>query len=331
MKREPRLSQEAATFHIRRYWQHRDGSPITEDEASTEAMYWLLDCEYEPRRACHAPERRKRPIKPTPSRLNHRLSLDIKLTRRTTDAKPVRLHGPDGTPVDRTIHNASKPPTLSPTKRAYDYLQAAYAHFNATLFGSQLPDCLITLQRKANVYGYFQGRKFREHKGQATTDEIALNPAHFEERSAKEILSTLVHEMAHVWQQHHGNPGRRGYHNPEWAAKMNQIGLIPSHTGQPGGKQTGQKVSHWINAGGPFTIACAAFMAEHGTTIYSDQPEGTEARKKKAASKTKYTCPGCGLHAWAKPNAPLACAECTQLMEAEDAQGDDAQAAEDAE
>jgi hypothetical protein len=163
--------------------------------------------------------------------------------------------------------------------------------------------------------GYFQGRKFREHKGQATTDEIALNPAHFEERTAKEILSTLVHETAHLWQQHHGKPGRRGYHNPEWAARMNQIGLAPSQTGQPGGKPTGQKMSHWINAGGAFAIACAEFTAGRSTTIYSDQPEETEARKRKAASKTKYTCPLRGTNAWAKPNTRLNCGECDEAME----------------
>jgi hypothetical protein len=96
---------------------------------------------------------------------------------------------------------------------------------------------------------------------------------------------------------------------------MTQIGVIPSRAGQPGGKQPVQKVSHWINAGEAFTLASAAFMAERGTTIYSDQPEETEARKKKAASKTKYTCPLCSTNAWAKPNIRLICGECQETME----------------
>ena len=29
--------------------------------------------------------------------------------------------------------------------------------------------------------------------------------------------------------------------------------------------------------------------------------EGKKTRRTKAASKTKYTCPSCGLNAWAKP------------------------------
>jgi hypothetical protein len=45
------------------------------------------------------------------------------------------------------------------------------------------------------------------------------------------ILSTLVHEMVHVWQETYGNPSRRGYHNRQWAEKMREVGLQPSSTG----------------------------------------------------------------------------------------------------
>ena len=92
------------------------------------------------------------------------------------------------------------------------------------------------------------------------TDEIALNPAHFKSRTTEESLSTLAHEMCHFEQQHFGEPGRTGYHNREWAGMMKAIGLIPSDTGQPGGKETGQKVSHYIEPGGPFDRACAELV-----------------------------------------------------------------------
>jgi hypothetical protein len=35
-----------------------------------------------------------------------------------------------------------------------------------------------------------------------------------------------------------------------------------------------------------------------------------EERKKKAASKTKYTCEACGTNAWAKPDTALICGTC---------------------
>jgi transcription elongation factor Elf1 len=40
-----------------------------------------------------------------------------------------------------------------------------------------------------------------------------------------------------------------------------------------------------------------------------------DMRKKKRASKTKYTCPSCGLNAWAKPDAPLVCGDCQEPMQ----------------
>jgi hypothetical protein len=38
------------------------------------------------------------------------------------------------------------------------------------------------------------------------------------------------------------------------------------------------------------------------------------ARRRKAASKTKSTCPACGLNAWAKPEVNLVCGDCGEAM-----------------
>ena len=172
------------------------------------------------------------------------------------------------------------------------------------------------MQRKKGAYGYFHSEKWinagARTKTRAFTDELALNPAHFANRSAPETLSTLVHEMVHVWQSHNGKPSRTGYHNKEWAAKMIETGLHPSDTGQTGGKQTGQSVSHYIIEGGLFDKACTKLIKSETFFIpYLDRPEpGEETRKKKAASKTKYTCPQCDLNAWAKPDVSLVCGKC---------------------
>jgi predicted SprT family Zn-dependent metalloprotease len=134
----------------------------------------------------------------------------------------------------------------SPTLRTYNEINEAYDFFNLKLFAGSLPPCLITMQRKNKTYGYFAGSRFGTRDGKEITDEIALNPSHFRKRTTEESLSTLVHEMAHLWQHHHGKPPRRGYHSREWAAKMRVLGLIPTDTGAPGGRETGQHVSHYI-------------------------------------------------------------------------------------
>ena len=118
------------------------------------------------------------------------------------------------------------------------------------------------MQRHKGAYGYFSGERFVSiDDPEEVTDEIALNPAHFAGRPTSATLSTLAHEMAHLWQHHFGKPSRSRYHNKEWAAKMREVGLIPSDTGQPGGKETGQKVSHTIEPGGRFERACTAYLA----------------------------------------------------------------------
>jgi hypothetical protein len=94
---------------------------------------------------------------------------------------------------------------------------------------------------------------------------------------------------------------------------------------QPGGKDTGQSVTHIIEEGGRFDQACTAYLATAPAILYHDRAGDGEAaavRKKKAASKTKYTCPGCQQNAWAKPDARLVCGDCNEAMEAEEGEGD---------
>ena len=213
----------------------------------------------------------------------------------------------------------------NPTKRIYDDFNMAYDFFNEQLFNRQLPRCLITMQRKNKAFGYFAGERFGTPTGEDKTDEIALHPSHFKDRSTEEVLSTLVHEMAHLWQHHFGKLSRAGYHNKEWASKMKDIGLLPSSTGAPGGKETGQKVSHYISETGPFARVCADLVNQGFIVPYVERwTEGGKAKaKKKAASKTKYTCASCDLNAWGKPAIHLICGDCNERMAADEPDEED--------
>lgn len=201
----------------------------------------------------------------------------------------------------------------SHVEKAYIGLETAYDYFNAELFNDRLPKCLITLQRKKNSRGYFSPNRFSANE--IATDEIALNPKEFG-RTKEEILSTLVHEMAHLWQQHHGKPSK-SHHNKQWGLKMKEIGLHPSDTGQIGGKETGQKMTHYIMPNGMFELTCARFLAEYELVFYTDVGQDNATAKKKAASKTKYTCPECDMNAWAKPDVLIQCVECDCRLIAE--------------
>jgi hypothetical protein len=210
--------------------------------------------------------------------------------------------------------------TESPN-RQYVTLATAFDFFNRRLFAGTLPPAIITLQRKAGSHGYYSAKRFEGRAdAQRETDEIALNPGTFTGRSDIEILSTLVHEMVHHWQAHCGDPGRGRYHNHEWADRMEQLGLLPTHNGQPGGRRVGQCMTHCILAGGPFERACQALLAggvrlEWQSREWDDPSPG---KRKPRTSKTKYTCPGCRLNAWAKPGVRLLCGECQEPLCSED-------------
>jgi ribosomal protein S27AE len=193
------------------------------------------------------------------------------------------------------------------TLKEYQGFQKAYDFFNRELFNSSLPQVLVTLQRHANTRGYFSPQRFKGRVEKQTVHELALNPDTFTGRTDEMILSTLTHEMCHVWQETYGAPSRRGYHNRQWAGKMQAVGLQPSSTGQAGGMETGQAVSHYILPEGRYSKAYEK-LAESGLKLHWQSIQA--AGSAKITSKRKFTCPECGQNAWAKMSASLICGQC---------------------
>ena len=124
----------------------------------------------------------------------------------------------------------------------------------------------------------------------------------------------LVHEMAHVWQETYGEPSRRGYHNRQWAEKMREVGLQPTSTGEPGGMETGQSVTHYIIPEGHYARAYAQLASSGYKLHWQSLPAVGSAKK---TSKRKFTCPECRQNAWAKPGACLICGQCVKSGEGE--------------
>jgi hypothetical protein len=201
--------------------------------------------------------------------------------------------------------STTKPPI---TPAEYGGLQEAYDHFNAGLFGGSLPEVFITYQRQAHSKGFFSAKRFDGRIGELVRDEIALNPDAFIGRSDAEICSTLVHEMVHAWQQARGTAPSRSYHDKEWAARMREVGLMPSSTGAFGGKQTGHRVSHYVIPGGLFekvfnTLAAIGWKLNLQSAHRPGPTGGTN-------SKSKFTCGICGQNAWGKPTLEVICGPC---------------------
>jgi predicted SprT family Zn-dependent metalloprotease len=215
----------------------------------------------------------------------------------------------------------------TPTITVYTEWQAAYDFFNQRLFFGELPDCIISLDNKGKkVLGYFLPSRYVSVSGEVT-DGLAMNPRQFLRRSLFDTLSTLVHEMCHVWEAHYADrKSLRTYHNKEWGAKMESIGLMPSNTGLPGGKKTGQQMTHYAIEGGAFEQACKKLFAEQFKISWADrfvavdklkpqEPGGDNGPDKKIKSKNKYVCGECGAIVWGKPNLLIICGQCNTIFE----------------
>lgn len=235
-----------------------------------------------------------------------------------------------------------------PTDDAYSELQRAFDYFNGKLFDSALPPVLLTLQRHRKTYGYFSAERFGRRDG-VHSHELAINPVYFAVTPLEEVLSTLVHEQAHLWQQEQGKPGRRGYHNREFAEKMKAIGLNPSTTGKEGGKETGERMDHYIIQGGAFQLAARELLEGGFALSWYDRYPPADARPKKPggavsdgddpgdsddvdgeleagegdeiagdfvdvapnrSNRIKYTCEGCKMNVWGKPELHIKCGPC---------------------
>lgn len=229
----------------------------------------------------------------------------------------------------------------------YVTLSDCYDLFNERLFGGQLRGCVLSFEDRGQHFGYFLEGGFIDREGTQKRDEICLNPRHFLANTGDlELLQTLVHEQVHQWQFQFGKPSLRTYHNREWAEKMLSIGLIPSDTGRPGGKMTGQKMADYPAEDGEF-LRIAREILEARTLVrwykegvairraqeYAAMPAaevppvvaalaasmaasaaGGEAsgsvKPSAAPSKVSYQCPECRARAWGKPDLSLICGKC---------------------
>ena len=209
---------------------------------------------------------------------------------------------------------AKRSPTTTPTTAATRQIiafTALYDHFNRSLFDGSLPHAFLNFSRKNHTNGFFAPLRWSEATPGETArplHEISIHPGTLSYREPIAIASTLVHEMVHLWQHDHGKPSRTGYHNSEWADRMESIGLMPSDTGAPGGKRVGQRMTHYIIPGGAFDRAFHTCASRLPLQCVDTSPAPAKPR-----AKCKYQCT-CGASAWGKPSLHLRCDDCDLPM-----------------
>jgi predicted SprT family Zn-dependent metalloprotease len=205
-------------------------------------------------------------------------------------------------------------PTLQPTKEQFDAYQSSFRYFNEKLFGSRLPEIILNFSRRAKAYGFFAPERWKtQGDSPVVTHEISLNPMMME-RDAKELYSTLVHEMCHL--DHHENGehlSKKGYHNKEWGGLMKAVGLFPSSTGEKGGPETGFRMTHYIVEDGAFDRSFKD-MPQEFLLPWKGSLEGatpvTIAKK-----RSKYHCAACDFNVFSsKDGLSINCGTCNNAL-----------------
>lgn len=214
---------------------------------------------------------------------------------------------PVKTPVKKSAQRKAVLHGLPPTLEQYGAFHLVYDYLNDALFKGQLKPCFLSFVCKGNSRSFFKPNRWKKNKQEI--HEISLNPVLLTEQKLIVVISNLVHEMVHLWQADFGTPpAMTGYHNQEWAEKMLEVGLQPTHNGQKDGNQTGAVMRHRIIKGGSYQIAFDDMPKDYlmpwqskAITVHPTKP---------VPDKVKYHCPHakCSATLWGKPGLLVGCA-----------------------
>jgi len=144
-------------------------------------------------------------------------------------------------------------------------------------FKLEIPIPCLTVEPLRGACGHFRhGRN-----GFGLRDEIAIDRFHLMVSSRAQVLDTLLHELIHSWEEHHGNPGKGNYHTVSFREKARSLGLTVDEKG----------FSDCVpSAGSPF----AAFLEKHKVEAPTATQAAPPAKPKRGSKLKLYECP-CGV------------------------------------
>jgi len=209
---------------------------------------------------------------------------------------------------------------------AIDELQRNFKLLNGTYFNGELEKPVITIQTDvtSGAYGWITQGKVWSSKDQDWFREVNLC-AEYLNRPAELVITTLLHEMCHLYNIQKGvqDTSRGGtYHNAKFKEVAEQSGLIVEKS---------EKYGYCITKPSQALIdlvvkktRAGCFKLERLKTYRNGKPKTTttgEDGKEKTTSRTKqsmrkYTCPTCGLIVRASKDVTgkLKCVDCEQIF-----------------
>ena len=196
---------------------------------------------------------------------------------------------------------------------------------NRDKFEGALLEPVITIQKgKGNALGYFTLDKVWVNKNDAEDSmvadetnnsayyEINIDPRYFYERSAVEIVETLLHEMVHYFNKLSGIKDCSGnVHNKKFKKAAEEVGLIVVK-----GKSVGYGYTSLSDELREYILD----VINPDNSVFEYFRAGAREKEKVERKKSlfKFTCPQCGQIAKAKNGVIIKCGLCDVSMDMED-------------
>lgn len=194
-------------------------------------------------------------------------------------------------------------------------LMQAFNAINNHFYGGELEKPIITVKegKKKNAYGWIETSK-NWIQGKTERYEINISCDYIGERTVPETISTLMHEMAHLYNIQHEikDTSRAGiYHNTKFKETAEAHGLEISYNEHIGWSLTRLKptTKEWVEEN----------INIKGFSVYKLTKEKiSKGTAKPKQSMRKLVCPSCGLIVRVtKPNVKLLCVECNEELKEE--------------
>lgn len=191
-------------------------------------------------------------------------------------------------------------------------MQGMFSRINEHFFDNELEKVVITFEAgyKKGAYGWI--RNIKDWKqGQAERYNINIS-ADYLDRSKEQIISTLIHEMCHLYalQKEIKDTSRSGiYHNKKFKEIAESHGLNVLEADKIGWSVTSlkQETVEWLKDNCNFGEI----------TIYKKKPLVADKVATPKQSSRKYVCPCCGLIVRATKECSIKCMDCDEKMKIE--------------
>lgn len=205
------------------------------------------------------------------------------------------------------------------TSRTVGYLERIYRQLNADKFGGELEIPVITIQSTPRTYGHVTcGRVWRVKDSERYELNIG---AGFLDRPIENVVSTLLHEMVHIYNLMHDiQDCSRGntYHNKRFKSKAEEVGLHIEYDSRIGWSLTNptEELIDYIISCGWTDITMARKDSVGFRPVGGDKTGSgsTDTTDKKKSSTRKYICPVCGASVRATRIVNILCGDCNKQM-----------------